>query len=269
MMESAWSLERPLRAEQPAIRRIGTADVWEALRRGWDDFLANPTQLVFLAIIYPIIGLITARAMSGREVLPLLWPMASGFALVGPVAAIGLYELSRRRERGLPVSWHHALDVRRSPAIGSILGLGLMLVTIFLLWLVAAWVIYAATMGDALPTTPMALMERAFSTPEGTRLLVIGNAVGFLFAAGVLAMTVVSFPLLLDRAAEGRPVDAGTAIRTSFRAVAANPGPMALWGLIVAVLLAVGSLPLFVGLAVVLPVLGHGTWHLYRRAVAR
>jgi len=141
MMETAWSLERPVPAEQPVIRRIDTGDVWKALQRGWEDFLANPTQLVFLAIIYPIIGLIAARATSGGDVMPLLWPLASGFALIGPVAALGIYELSRRRENGLPVSWYHALNVRHSPAIGSILGLGLMLVVIFLLWLAAAWVI--------------------------------------------------------------------------------------------------------------------------------
>lgn len=268
-MATTLILERGGAPSVPAIRRIGVADVREALAAGWRDFKANPTQLVFLAVIYPVIGLIAAQAMAGRSVMPLFWPMLSGFALIGPVAALGIYELSRRRERGLPVSWSNAFDVRHSPAILSILGLGLMLLGLFLLWLLAARLIHGMTMGALPPALSVAdFVQQLFRTPEGWRLIVLGNLVGGVFALAVLALTVVSFPLLLDRAAEGRAVDAGTAIRTSLRAVRANPGPMLLWGLIVAGLLALGSLPLFVGLAVVLPVLGHATWHLYRRVVA-
>jgi len=268
MMATAWTLERATPPERASIRRISTADIWDALRRGWDDFLANPTQLIFLAIIYPIVGLIAANAMAGRAVMPLFWPMVSGFALIGPLAAIGVYELSRRREKGLPVSWVNALDVRHSPAIASILGLGLLLLVIFVVWLLVAQAIYAATIGDMGPTSVSAFLDRVFGTPEGLWLILAGNAVGFLFAAAVLMLTVVSFPMLLDRAAEGRAVDAATAVRTSVRAVLANPAPMALWGLIVAVLLLLGCVPLFVGLAIVMPVLGHATWHLYRKTVA-
>lgn len=268
MMDTVWTLERASPPERASIRHIATADVWDALRRGWDDFLANPTQLVFLAVIYPIIGLIAANAMAGRSLMPLIWPVVSGFALVGPLAAIGIYELSRRREKGLPVSWVNALDVRHSPAFGSILGLGMLLLALFLVWLLVAEALYAATLGDMPPTSLAAFADRLFGTPEGLTLMLVGNAVGFLFAAAVLATTVVSFPMLLDRGAEGRAVDAGTAIRTSLRAVRANPAPMALWGLVVAVLLLLGSLPFFVGLAVAVPVLGHATWHLYRKVVA-
>ncbi|MFC3126431.1 DUF2189 domain-containing protein [Pseudoroseomonas globiformis] len=272
-MTATWTLQRAVAPETPVIRRVGTEAVWEALRLGWRDFLANPTQLIFLAVIYPVVGLLAARAMSGGAVMPLLWPMASGFALIGPVAALGVYELSRRREKGLPVSWRHALDVRHSPALPSILALGLLLVVVFLAWLGVAQLIHGATLGRAPYLPPVAdvaaLAERAFTTDAGRQMLLWGNLAGFLFAALVLVTTVVSFPLLLDRGAEGRAIDAGTALRTSWRAAAANPVPVALWGLIVAVLLVLGSIPLFVGLAVVLPVLGHGTWHLYRRLVAR
>ena len=268
MMDTVWTLERATPPERASIRHISTADIWDSLREGWQDFLANPTQLIFLAIIYPIIGLVAANAMAGRAMMPLFWPMVSGFALLGPVAALGIYELSRRREKGLPVSWVNALDVRHSPAIVSILGLGLLLVAIFLAWLLVAEAIYLSTIGDMRPTSVSAFLDRIFRTPEGLWLIVAGNAAGAVFAVVVLMLTVVSFPMLLDRAAEGRAVDAGTAIRTSFRAVRANPVPMALWGLTVAVLLLLGCLPLFVGLAVVMPVLGHATWHLYRKTVA-
>ena len=246
----------------PQIRKIGVADLKYALTRGLDDFLAMPSHAVFLCLIYPIIGLALARMAMGSNVLPLLFPIAAGFALVGPFAALGLYEMSRRREAGLDVSWKHALDVFRSPSIGAIAVLGLMLVAIFLVWVAVAQAIYVAYFGY----TPAAAMGDFFhevlTTPAGWGLIVVGNGVGFLFAVLALTLTVVSFPLLLDR-----DVGVATAILTSVRAVLANPVPMAIWGFIVAALLAIGSLPVLLGLTVVLPVLGHATWHLYRRVV--
>lgn len=245
------------------VRRIGIGDVREALAEGWQDFLAAPTHLVFLAAMYPIIGIVFASAAAGRELVPLLWPLASGFALVGPVAALGMYELSRRRERGEQPSALRALDVFRSPSIGSILVLGVVLLVVFLAWVAVARGIYVSTVGADGPETFGELLRLTFHTPEGTRLLLVGNLVGFLFAVAVLTMTVVSFPLLLDR--NVGPVEA---VGTSVRAVLANPAPMALWGLTVAVLLFLGSLPVFIGLAAVMPILGHATWHLYRKVVA-
>src|SRR5258705_477225 len=249
-------------AAAPQIRKIGLADLKYALTRGLDDFLAMPSHAVFLCLIYPIIGIALARMAMGNNVLPLLFPLAAGFALVGPFAALGLYEMSRRREAGLDVSWKHALDVFRSPSIGAIAVLGLMLVAIFLVWIAVAQAIYVAYFGY----TPAAAMSDFFhqvlTTPAGWGLIIVGNGVGFLFAVLALTLTVVSFPLLLDR-----DVGVATAILTSVRAVKANPIAMAAWGLIVAALLALGSLPALLGLTVVLPVLGHATWHLYRRVV--
>jgi uncharacterized membrane protein len=244
------------------VRRIGTGNVWAALREGWEDFLSQPTQLVFLAIIYPIIGLIAAQVASEGELMPLMWPLISGFALVGPVAALGIYELSRRREQNLPTTWLNAFDVLRSPNLGGIVILGVMLLAIFVAWLLTAQAIYDSIFHGTRPATIAEFTQQVFRTEEGRRLMVVGNIAGFCFAVVVLALTVVAFPLLLDR-----PVGPLTAVGTSVRAVLANPVPMALWGLIVGVLLFLGSLPLFVGLAVVLPVLGHGTWHLYRKVI--
>lgn len=246
----------------PAIRQIGTREVWAALREGWEDFLAQPTQLVFLAIIYPIIGLVAARAASDGNLMPLVWPLASGFALVGPITALGIYEISRRREQNLPTSWLNAFDVLRSPNLGAIVILAVMLLAIFVAWLFTAQYIYDSIFSGARPDSWDQFTQQLFRTDEGYRLMVVGNSVGLLFAMLVLAVSVVSFPMVLDR-----PVGPLAAIGASIRAVMANPVPMGLWGLIVAVLIFAGSIPFFVGLAIALPVLGHGTWHLYRKVV--
>ena len=244
------------------IRKIGFADLKDALSRGLDDFLAMPSHAVFLCLIYPVVGVVIARIVLGYNVLPLLFPLAAGFALLGPFAAIGLYEMSRRREAGLDVSWSHALDVFRSPSIGAIAVLGLLLVAIFLVWIAVAQAIYVAHFGYTPAAAMSGFINQVLTTPAGWGLIVVGNGVGFLFAVLVLTLSVVSFPLLLDR-----DVGAATAVLTSTRAVLANPIIMAAWGLIVAALLAIGSIPALFGLAVVMPILGHATWHLYRKVV--
>jgi uncharacterized membrane protein len=246
----------------PAVRRIGTADLKDALARGLDDFWAMPTHVVFLSLIYPVVGLVLARAAFGYEILPLLYPLAAGFALIGPFAAIGIYELSRRREAGLDTSWRHAIDVCYSPQLPSIILLGLVLVVIFGVWLAVAHAIYVANFGYREPASLTEFARQVLTTRAGWNLIIVVNLVGFLFALAVLVISAVSFPLLLDR-----NVGAAGAALTSIRAVLKNPVVMALWGLIVAVGLFLGSLPLFFGLAIVMPVLGHATWHLYRKVV--
>jgi len=251
------------RSATPIVRRLGLADLTGALAGGLQDFKANRTDVIFVCVIYPILGLLLGRLASGYGLLPLLFPLASGFALVGPLAAVGLNEMSRRREQGETVSWMDAFGVLRAPSIGSIALLGGLLVAVFLLWMVGAQVIYVATLGPAAPVSVVAFARDVLGTEAGWALIVVGVGVGFLFAVLVLAISVVSFPLLLDRNAG---ID--TAVWTSMRVVAMNPGVMAVWGAIVVALLVLGSLPALVGLVVVLPVLGHATWHLYRRAVA-
>ena len=247
---------------EPVIRTIDFSDIRIALAKGYEDFMEMPTQLVFLGVIYPIVGLVAARAASGGALLPLLYPLIAGLSLMGPIAALGIYELSRRHEKRLPTTWLNAFDALRSPAIGSIVALGLVMCVIFVAWLFAAQAVYRATMGNELHGSFWGLLGQVLSTAAGWRLLLWGNVVGFFFALLILMLTVVSFPLLLDR-----HVGLRVAVRTSIRAVLRNPVPMAAWGIIVAAFLAVGCLPLFVGLAVVMPLLGHATWHLYRRVV--
>jgi uncharacterized membrane protein len=245
------------------VNRIGFVDLKAALRAGLDDFYAMPTHAMFLAALYPVVGLILARLAFGYSVLPLLYPLGAGFALVGPLAALGLYELSRRREAGLPVSAFHALDVVRSSSIGGLIALGCLLLLVFALWIAFANAIYIADFGYAPPKSIMGFVHDVLTTKAGWNLIVVGNGVGLLLAVVVLIMSAVSFPMLLDR-----DVGAAVALSTSIRVVMKNPLTMAAWGLIVAALLLIGSLPLLLGLTVVIPVLGHATWHLYRKAVS-
>ncbi len=244
------------------VQKIGTADLADALAKGFADFKAVPTHLIFVCLIYPIVVLVAARTAAGYEVLPLLFPLLAGYTLIGPLAAVGMYELSRRREKGLDSSRRHLFDVLRSPSLPAIATLGVVLMAIYFAWLFAAQAMYERFFGAAVPASIGEFLLQVFATPSGWSLIVAGSGVGFLFAAVVFALSVVSFPLLLDRR-----VGALTAVVTSIRAVRANPIPMALWGLIVAGAMLVGSVPFFVGLAVALPVLGHSSWHLYRKVV--
>jgi len=247
---------------QPVVRSIDMSDLRDALAKGLDDFYAMPTHAMFLCLIYPVVGFLLARLAFGYSVLPLLYPLAAGFALVGPVAALGLYELSRRKEAGLKTSAINAFNVLESSSVGAIAALGLLLLVIFLIWVTIANAIYVANFGYAPPASIETFVRELFTTSAGWTMVIVGNGVGLLFAALVLTISVVSFPLLLDR-----DVGVAVAVATSIRAVLRNPFTMIAWGLIVAALLVLGSLPLFFGLTIVMPVLGHATWHLYRRVV--
>lgn len=248
--------------ELPIIRSIDARDLADALRRGLDDFKAMPTHAVFLVALYPVIGLLLGALSFGYELLPILYPLASGFAIVGPFAAIGLYELSRRREAGLDTSWKHAFDIVHSPSFPAILGLGLLLVAIFAVWLAVAQALYIATFGDNGPKSVSDFARALSTTSEGRMMVVVGNAIGLVFAVVAFALSVVSFPLLLDR-----HVGFGTAVGTSLKVIAKNPSAMALWAVIVAAGIALGSLPFLTGLAIAMPIFGHATWHLYRKVI--
>jgi uncharacterized membrane protein len=248
--------------ELPIVRSIGPADLKDALVKGVDDFLAMPTHVVFISLIYPIFAVVLGAATLENNLAPDLYPFAAGFPLIGPFAAIGLYELSRRRELGLSTSWKHAFDVIYSKSLGSIVTLGLLLAVIFIVWVAIARAIYIANFGYEEITSLTAFTHELFTTQQGHNLIMVGNVVGFLFALLAFSLTVVSFPLLLDR-----NVGAAAAALTSVRVVLKNPMTMALWGLIIACSLAVGFLAFLFGLALVIPVLGHSTWHLYRKVI--
>jgi uncharacterized membrane protein len=247
---------------QPVVRKLTFNDLEMALRAGLDDFRAVPSHAIMLCLIYPVVGLVLARLVLGYAVLPLLFPLAAGFALIGPFAAIGLYELSSRREQGLDLSASHAFNVLRSPSFGAMLALGLLLFVLFVVWVATAQAIYVSYFGYAAAADIPDFVHKIFTTPEGWGLIIVGCGVGFLFAVVALCVSVISFPMMLDRHASMTD-----AMVTSLRVVQANPLQIAAWGFIVAALLVIGSIPAFLGLAIVIPVLGHATWHLYRRAV--
>jgi uncharacterized membrane protein len=248
--------------EDIKVRKIQVSDVFDALREGVDDFAARPSHYIFVAIIYPVIGVLLFAFVSGGNAFQLLFPLMSGFALIGPIAAIGLYEISRRRELGLDTSWKHAFDVRKSPAVPAILAVGAMLVVLFLLWLLAANLLFQGLYGGKTQSVTFELLYDMISTQRGWTLILLGNGIGFGFAVAVLCTSVIAFPILLDR-----DVGALSAIKTSVSAAVINPIPMATWGLIVVGCLILGALPGLAGLVVALPVLGHSTWHIYRKVV--
>ena len=253
-------------AARPAVRKIGFRDIAEAILAGIDDFAAKPTHLYFLAVIYPLVTLGAFLVVFNYDLLPVAFPVISGTLLVGPVLTVAMCEISRKRERGEDISSSSTGNFLRNPAARQILLLGGVLVALFVFWLTTAMTIYDMTLGDpwrtVAPRSAEEFFTRLVSTPEGWALIAIGNGVGLFFAVTALCIGVVSFPLLLDR-----NVSIGTAITTSIRAVQANPVMMIVWGGLVAMALIVGAAPFLVGLAVCVPVLGHATWHLYRRLV--
>lgn len=261
-----WEATRRVRSTEditpPEVRTLSMSDLRESLRKGVEDFGAMRSDVIFICALYPVIGALMSWVAFHANLLPHLFPLASGFALLGPVAALGLYEMSRRRETDGQAGWNDAFAVLKSPALGPILVLSAYLMAIFVFWVLAAYLIYAFTMGSEAPASAAAFVSGVLTTPEGYEMMAIGLPVGFLFALLVLVISVVSFPLLLDRDT-GLPV----AVMTSVRVARKNPRVIATWGLIIVALLAAGSIPLFLGLIVVMPVLGHASWHLYRHAV--
>jgi uncharacterized membrane protein len=245
----------------PHVRRIDPADLRDALAKGFDDFMAMPTFSLFLVAVYPIVGLILFWLTFGLDMMQLVFPLIAGFALIGPLAAIGLYEMSRRRERGLDISLAALKDIH-FPCLRNITAIGVVLMAIFFAWLGAAMAVYRLSFGDWVPTSVAEFINQVLTTPAGWALIVVGCGIGLILGVAAFTLSVVSIPMLLDR-----DVGLATAVETSVRAVIENPQTMTLWGLIVAVALMLGSLPFLIGLVVVFPVLGHATWHLYRAVV--
>lgn len=247
----------------PVIHSLKTADLSEILKLGAADFFAKPTHGVFITLIFGLIALFTALIGLGENFMPLLFPMIAGTAIIGPLAASGLYELSRRREKGLDYSWYHVFDVIHAPSRGGIAAMGLVLAILFAAWLMTAKLLYGVFFTGAHPTTLVAMIQQVFSTSAGWGLLIVGSAIGFIYSVVVYAATIVSLPMMLHY-----KTSLGRAVLTSLRAVLQNWRAMAAWYCIVVALMLLGSLPLLLGLAIIVPILGHATWHLYRKLVS-
>jgi uncharacterized membrane protein len=246
----------------PVVRPIVAADIAEALVQGLRDFQAMPLYGLMFGALYAAGGVLIVLSLTAFGMIYLAYPLAAGFALIGPFVAIGLYEMSRRRERGEPVTlaaiWH---AVRSRSEIGW---MAFVTLFIFVIWMYQVRLLIALILGiNASFSSLQQFITIVLTTNEGLLFLAIGNAVGAALSLILFSLTVVSFPLLLDR-----DVDFVTAMVTSVRAVVTSPVPMIGWAAIIVALLIVSSIPYFLGLLVTLPVLGHATWHLYRRIVA-
>jgi uncharacterized membrane protein len=246
----------------PLVRPIKAADIVETLAQGLRDFQAMPLYGLAFGAIYAGGGIVIMLSLTAFGMVYLAYPLAAGFALIGPFVAIGLYEVSRQREAGQKPSMRGICSTVRSRS--EIGWMAFVTLFIFVIWMYQVRLLIALLIGlHASFSSLKEFLTVVLTTNEGLVFLAIGNAVGAALSLVLFSLTVVSFPLLLDR-----DVDFVTAMITSVRAVVTSPVPMIAWAAIIVILLIVSALPYFLGLLVTLPVLGHSTWHLYRRIVA-
>ncbi|HEX4846539.1 MAG TPA: DUF2189 domain-containing protein [Novosphingobium sp.] len=244
----------------PVARDLGRADLTRALAAGARDFAAEPLYGLFFGAIYVLGGLLCWYALVTKGAAAWLIPLAAGFPLIAPFTAVGLYEVSRRREAGLELSWGGVLGALRGRGDDQLLLLGGLIFVGFTFWIILAHGIFAIFAAELGPRgESLALLQ----TGTGLAMLAVGSAVGALVAFAFYAVTVMSLPMLVDR-----DVDLLTAIITSLRAVQANRAVLIGWAAFIAALLFAAMVPAFLGLLAALPVLGHATWHLYRRTVS-
>lgn len=253
---------QPDHAEEPAIRRLALADLQAALDGGWEDFGRLPAANLLVVAVAPAVALASARIGAATGLLPMLYPLATGFTLLGPLASVGFYEIARRREQEGDVGWTGALGVFRRETALPLALVGALLLAIFAGWMLAARGVLLATLGADAPTALLSFIDAIVTTPEGWRMALFGNAVGLLFGIAALGAGAFSLPLIVDGERSAR-----RALRLSLRAVAANAPAMLAWGAVAGGLMLVSILLGAVGVLVSLPVLAHATWRLYRRAL--
>lgn len=264
MATETMSPARSKRAKQIPVRTTNDDDLRFSLRQGWEDFRDLRGDIFFAGLVYTLIGLAAVVMTTSKPLIPFFFPVVAGVALLGPVAAVGFYELARRRESGREVHWFNFIDVRKRPSLDDMGIVAGLLLLIFMGWLLAAGALYALIFGWATPTSVGGFLSEVLMTPRGWMLILGGAVIGAIFGWFVLALSVVSLPMLVDC-----DVSAADAVSASWRAAHANKREMIRWGILVSVLLVLASIPLFVGLAFVLPWLGYSTWHLYTRLIDR
>ena len=246
----------------PGIRIVGVADIRASLTEGASDFARRPGFGLAIGGFFALTGMVIALALTVWHIPWMIYPFAIGFPLVGPFAAVGLYEVSRRLEAGQVPDWRAVLSVVWAQRRREVSWMAFAMLFVFWIWMYQVRLLIALILGRM----SFATLDRFFSvvltTPEGWLFLAIGHVVGAALALVLFSITVVAIPFLLDREA-----DFVTAMITSVRVVLASPLVMLGWGIVVTLAVLAACVPFFLGLLVVLPVLGHATWHLYRRAV--
>ena len=245
----------------PEVNEVDASDQRASLAAGWQDFRRAPVLGAVFSAVYVLGGWLVLWAMTTKGQVWWTLPASAGFPILGPFIACGFYEISRRLEAGEPLVAREIFGVifrqkdRQIPAIAAVI------VVYFLFWNFLSHMIFALFLGNATMTNVSSSFA-VFTSPEGLAMLAFGTAVGAVFATLLFSLTVVSLPMLLDR-----EVDFVTAMLTSFALVRENPGVMLGWGALIGTCLFVAMLPGFLGLFLVLPLFGHASWHLYRRAI--
>lgn len=248
--------------DRPEVLQVEASDIRASLVEGWRDFLSAPHYGLFFACFYVVGGWLVTWAVMAKGQLWWTLPAAAGFPILGPFIACGLYEVSRRLEAGQPLRRAEVFSVIFRQKDRQIPSMAAVIVVFFLFWNFLAHMIFALFLGRATLTNVSSSLA-VFLTPEGLAMLAVGTGVGAVFATLLFGLTVVSLPMLLER-----EVDFVTAMLTSLEVVRTSPVVMLGWGALIGGLLFVGMLPGFMGLFAVLPLLGHASWHLYRRAIA-
>lgn len=246
----------------PVVRKMAATDVTDALTQGLRDFQRAPRFGLVIGGLCAAIGAAVVVALVFAGLPYLAYPLAAGFALVAPSLAAALYEVSRRLESGEPLSFDQV--VRRVTGRSEVRWMGFMAVFVLIVWMYQVRLLTALFLGDSGMGASLAdFVQVVLTTSPGMIFLLIGNVIGAILATILFSLSVISFPLVLDR-----DVDFVTAMVTSVRAVALNPGPMFLFAGIIAALLLVSALSGFIALLAVMPILGHTTWHVYRKSVS-
>lgn len=261
-MESTGMTGETAPARRIRIRKISLADIGRALLLGMDDFRANLRFGLFFGAIYVLGGLFIVTALTVYHLPWLIIPVAIGFPLIGPFIAVGLYEISRRREQGLPVTWSAILAEVFRQRERQLSWMAFVVLFIFWIWIYQVRLLFALFLGYKAPAELDALMVMIVSTTQGLLFLGVGTIVGAVIATILFSATIISMPLLLDH-----EVDFITAMITSIRSVLENPLALLTFGFVVGASALAALLPAFIGLLLVLPVLGHATWHVYRATI--
>lgn len=261
MQDIRAQASRDMGVDLPSLNPLSAADLSAALSAGWADFKAAPVFGLFFAAVYAIGGMLLYWGLISAGQPVWFVAIAAGFPLLAPFAAVGLYEVSRRRQAGEPLDWGAILTAIKGKGDGQLPVMAVMVLLIFGFWVILARGIFAIFFAQS-GIGPESLGMLA--SLNGIGMLLVGSAIGGALALALFATTALSLPMLLDK-----PVDFVTAIVTSLTVVRSNPQVMLRWAATIVVLLVIGMIPAFLGLLIVLPVLGHATWHLYDRAVQR